>query len=120
MTEDIYSLKIRLEEFDRILNGKMDIKLAIAHPKRKSFAVGNRITLYVPDTEGEDKKVVDAEIVNLMFFSDFKEAVETLGKERCGFTNSTNSDKVYDEFLTSEKYEQIQKYGIMAIFFKQL
>lgn len=114
MVDDIYTFKISDEELDKILNGKKDIHLCIAYPKRKSFAIGNQVTFV---SDGAEPKTVKAKIEQLMYFSDYKEALDTLKKERCGFSHSLNPDRALDGFLTKESNEALEKYGIMAIIF---
>lgn len=123
MVDDVYLFKLNGEEFDRILSGKKSIQLAIANPKRKVIAVGNQIEFRKIGEDGQvDQNLmpIKAHVDNLMFFGDLKEAIETLGKEKCGYSSSATFDKASDKFLSKEKYEEIQKYGIMALIFSIL
>ena len=46
-------------------------------------------------------------------------AVETLGREKCGFGGSQAFEKASDKFLSGEtSYEEVVKNGVMAIEFK--
>ncbi len=123
-----YSFVVDSETLERIISGKKTIQLAINTAKRKAYAVGNQITFVVElqsatgnelQKENNTEKVtVKAEIDNLYYFTDIREAVETLGKEKCGFKPSQTFEKASDIFLANEKYEQVEKNGLVAISFK--
>jgi ASC-1-like (ASCH) protein len=126
---DIYSFEIDSDEFEKVLSGKKTIHLVINDAKRKVYGVGNKITFVrkenkdetssqKADEEGSVKNQVDAEIDNLLYFADVKEAVETLGKETCGFRPSATFEKATDLFMSGESFENIERYGIVAISFK--
>lgn len=122
--EDIYKFVVDAETFEKILSGKKTVQLAINSPKRKAYAAGNQITFVKNETanvEGASSKTsVNAVINNLLYFANIREAVETLGKEKCGFKPSATFEKASDIFLSSEKYEQVEKNGLVAILFKVL
>lgn len=126
---DIYSFEIHSLEFDRILSGKKTVQLMVNEPKRKDYAVGNQITFKRNmETISEDdekflkkgKLVVEiqATVSNLLYFNDFIEAINTLGKESCGFKPSVAIEKTSDLFLAEGSYEQVEKYGIVALVFE--
>lgn len=123
--EDIYKFVVDDETFEKIVNGKKNVQIAINTPKRKSYAIGNKLT-FVGSENSENKpageeskpKSVDATIENLLYFADIREAVETLGKEKCGFKPSQSFEKASDIFLSQETYESVQKNGLVAIVFK--
>lgn len=126
---DIYSFMLESDEFEKVLNGKKTVQLVINEPKRKVYAVGNKIS-FLKNLEGLDeetlkniedgkeKKMVEATIENLLYFADVKEAVETLGKETCGFRPSATFEKATDQFMSGDSFESIDKNGIVAIIFK--
>ena len=121
--EDIYKFVVDSETFEKILNGKKTVQIAINTPKRKSYAIGNKLTFVkdgATDALSENAKVetVDASIESLLYFADIREAVETLGKEKCGFKPSQTFEKASDIFLSKETYESMQKNGLVAILFK--
>lgn len=125
---DIYTFEIHSEEFDRILSGKKNVQLVINDAKHKSYGVGNQITFKrdLGTLSEEEQKLLDknklpleinATVSNLLFFNDFIEAINTLGKEKCGFKPSVTIEKTSDLFLSAESFESVEKYGIMAIVF---
>lgn len=119
--EDIYKFTLDNDTFERVLSGKKTVQLVVNDSKHKSYAVGNVITFERESTEGLDEnavKTVDATIENLLYFADIKEAVETLGKESCGFKHSATIEKASDIFLSTESFEATQKNGLVAIMFK--
>jgi ASC-1-like (ASCH) protein len=127
---DIYTFEIHSLEFDRILAGKKNVQLVINDSKHKDYAVGNQITFKrnMETISEEDQKLLDknklileinATITNLLYFNDFIEAINTLGKESCGFKSSVTIEKSSDLFLASgTSYEDVEKNGIVALVFE--
>jgi ASC-1-like (ASCH) protein len=126
---DIYSFEIHSAEFDRILSGKKTVQLMVNEPKRKDYAVGNQITFKrnMETISEDDEKLlkkgklvveIQATVSNLLYFNDFIEAINTLGKESCGFKPSVAIEKTSDLFLAEGSYEQVEKYGIVALVFE--
>lgn len=117
--EDIYTFTVDEEVFAKVVEGKKTIHLRINSPKNKVYAVGNKITFVKQLAEGEtEKQVQNAEIENLLYFGNITEAVETLGKEKCGFKPSATFDKASDIFLAEESVESMEKYGLVALVYK--
>ncbi len=126
--EDIYKFELDNDMFEKLLSGKKTAQLVINEPKRKVYAVGNQITFVrkveeddgEQQAEAEEKQVQtkNAKIENLLYFADVTEAVETLGKETCGFKHSATIEKASDIFLATGSYEAIEKNGIVALVFK--
>lgn len=119
--EDIYKFTLDNETFERVLSGKKTVQLVVNDSKHKDYAVGNLITFVRESAEGLDENAVmtvNATIENLMYFADIKEAVETLGKESCGFKHSATIEKASDIFLSTESFEATQKNGLVALMFK--
>ena len=114
--EDIFTFQLDAEAYEKALSGKKNVQLEINNKNKKNFAVGNKIT-FVCKTE-EKQRQVNATIENLLYFNTIMEAVETLGKESCGFKPNSTFDKASDAFLSGESYESIEKFGIVAIIFK--
>lgn len=114
--EDIYNFIISEDEFAKVLDGLKIVHLYVNDKKHKALASGNVISFVCG--EGETKKQADAVIENILYFPTVTDAVEGLGKEKCGFKSSQTFEKASDIFLTNESYEQIEKYGIGAILFK--
>ena len=127
---DIYSFEIHSLEFDRLLAGKKTAQLVINDSKHKDYAVGNKITFKrkMDTISEEDQKLlnkgklveeIDATVTNLLYFNEFVEAVNTLGKESCGFKPSVTIEKTSDLFLAAgSSYEDVEKYGIVALVFE--
>jgi len=113
--EDIYSFLIKEDDFDKIIKGLKQVHLYINDNKHKTLNNGNEISFVV---DGDESKKIDAVIENILYFPTITEAIESFGKEKCGFKNSQTFDKASDIFLSNESYELIEKYGIGAILFK--
>jgi len=114
--EDIFTINVDEEAFEKIVNGKKTIHLSVNNKKNKVFAVGNQISFIVKTEEGD--KTQKAVIENLFYFNTISEAIDMLGKEQCGFKPSATFEKASDVFLSEVSYEDIEKYGIVAIVFK--
>ena len=117
--EDIYKFELEGEDFEKVASGKKTAHLIINDNKHKNYAVGNLITFVKKqDDDSAEKVEIVVKIENLLYFGNILEAVETLGKETCGFKPSATFEKTSDIFLSSESYEDIEKFGIVAIIFK--
>lgn len=119
--EDIYKFTLDNDTFEKVLAGTKTVQLVVNDSKHKNYAVGNLITFIREITEESGENAtssVNATIENLMYFSDIKEAVEILGKEKCGFKHSATIEKASDIFLSTESYEATQKNGLVALMFK--
>lgn len=126
---DIYTFELHSLEFERLLAGKKTAQLIVNDSKHKDYAVGNRITFTrnmetlseeEVKLQAKGKLVVEigATISNLLYFNDFIEAINTLGKESCGFKPSVTIEKTSDLFLAEGSYELVEKYGIVALVFE--
>lgn len=129
--EDIYKFVIEKDMFEKIVSGKKTIHLVVNNAKRKDYAVGNEITFCLnldnlSDEEREEfkddvtKSQIHAKIENLLYFDNIKDAIESLGREACGFKPNAPVEKASDAFLANESFEDIEKNGIVAISFKCL
>lgn len=114
--KDIYRIELDKDAFEKVVSGKKNIQLEINDNKHKVLAIGNQLTFVCEMEDGV--KEVNAVIDSLLYFNTIKEAVETLGKEPCGFKPSATLEKASDVFLTGESYENIEKFGIVAVVFK--
>lgn len=114
--KDIFTIQLTDDVFEKVISGKKNVHLEINDKAHKILAVGNQLT-FVCETE-ETKQEQKAVIENLLYFGDVKEAIETLGKENCGFKASFTYEKASDVFISGEEYENIEKFGIVAMVFK--
>lgn len=113
--ENIYSFEVEGDTIEKIISGTKSAHLFVNLQKYKPLSVGNEIS-FVAEVD-ENKQQVDAVIDNVLYFSNVTEAIESIGKEKCGFKPSQTFDKASDLFLSHESYEQIEKYGVGAILF---
>ena len=99
------------------MTGSKSVHLFVNSSKYKSLAAGNEIGFVFG--EGDNQQKAEAVIESILYFPSVVEAIEAVGKEKCGYKNSQSLDKASDLFLSGESsYEQIEKYGIGAILFK--
>ena len=115
---DIYTIQLTEDAFEKVLAGKKTVHLEINDKHHKVLAVGNQLT-FVYETE-EEKKTQKVLVENLLYFGDVIEAIETMGKEACGFKPCFTFEKASDIFMNGEEYENIEKNGIVAIVFKNV
>ena len=67
-----------------------------------------------------DVNIMKLRALLVIYFNDFIEAINTLGKESCGFKSSVTIEKTSDLFLASgASYEDVEKNGIVALVFEQ-
>lgn len=116
--KDIFTIELSEELFEKVASGKKTIHLEINDKQHKILAVGNQLT-FICKTE-EETKSQKAVIETLLYFGNIKEAIETLGKEPCGFKPSATIEKASDVFMIGENYENIEKYGIVAMVFQNI
>lgn len=119
--EDIYSFTLDSETFDRVLSGKKTVQIVLNDSKHKVYEVGNELEFIrkVENAEDDkDPKTVKANIENLLYFANLNDLFDTLGKEKCGYKPSSTTEKASDTFLSHEKYELIEKNGLIAVVFK--
>ena len=115
--ENIYKFSVGVEEFEKIKEKTKVVHLYVADNKHKALAEGNEIS-FECEIDGK-KQILDAVVESILFFPTIVEAVESIGREKCGFKNSQTFEKVSDIFLADEKsYEPIEKYGVGAIKFE--
>ena len=113
---DIFTIYLDEDDFEKVVAGKKTVHLEINDKNHKILTVGNQLTfVYKTDELKQEQKAV---IENLLYFGDIKEAIETMGKEACGFRPSFTFEKASDIFMNGEEYENIEKNGIVAIVFK--
>lgn len=137
--KDLYTFELDKRDFDNIKNGKKTIHLTIECQNERNFLVGNKITfilknnekqnsvsLFYAKTEEELKgfntnaEFIIANIINLYYFPNVVEAVETLGNTKCGYKKNYTPEKVSDLFLKNEKIDSLETYEIVAIEFEVL
>lgn len=119
--EDIYTFTLESDEFDRLLAGKKTAHIVLNDAKHV-YQQGNVITfvrkLQSDAPAGENMvTTVQATIVNLLYFSTLNDLFDTLGKEACGYRPRSTTEKASDQFLSQEKYEAIEKNGLVALIF---
>lgn len=118
---DNYKFEIDFKVFERVVQGKCSFIALVNNKARQAYKVGNKIKLEtIISVENNERKteLVDAEIVNLLYFDTVKELVDMIGKERIGYTKSSNADKIEDNLVLTFTNEEIEKFGLVAVEFK--
>lgn len=119
--EDIYKLEIDFKVFERIMQGSCKYIALVNNKARQAYKVGNKIDLFtVISSENDEQKTetVNAEIVNLLYFPTVKDLVDMIGKENIGYTKSATKDKIEDAMTLNFTNEDIEKYGLVAVYFE--
>ena len=76
------------------------------------YKVGNYLTFKCNE---ESVKVV---IEEQLYFKTVKELLDMVGKNKFGYTQSQNNDKIEDMYYVNYKAEDIEKFGLVAVKFK--
>ena len=119
--KDNYKLEVDFDVFERIMQGKCSYIALLNDKARKAYKKGNLIDLEtVISAENGDKKTesVKAEIINLLYFQTVKELVDMVGKENIGYTKSATKDKIEDVMTLNYSNEDIEKFGLVAVYFE--
>ncbi len=110
--ENIFELHLNDEYFDKILEGTKTIELRVNDAKRRKYEVGNILEFVA---RSDEKKRFKANIVHMYYFPSVRETIESLGKEKLGFSKTLTVDKIEDIYLAFYKQEDIDKNGMVAI-----
>lgn len=111
--EDIYELIIDDKLFQKFLNRKFAYLISVNDKDKQLYKQDNLLTLK-SDNQSE-KKVIKAKVSSLLFFTTLKELVEMVGKDKCGFRETTSVDAIEDIFRDRFNAKDIEKYGFVAI-----
>ena len=112
--EDIYETIVDEKLFNKIYNGKCNHYIFINDRKRLQYKIGNILTFKNAD------KVVKVEIFNMFFFTNVKDLLDMMGKEKFGFTIGQTTDKIEDSYYVNYKASDIEKFGLVAVEFNLL
>ena len=110
--EDIYEVNVDESLFEKILNGRCKYYIFLNDRDRLQYKVGNFLTFKCFNNE------LKATIVNMLYFTNIKELLDMVGKEKCGYTLSQSQDKIEDMYYVNYKAHDIEKFGLVAIEFK--
>ena len=116
---DIYTIELSQELFDRFINDKNKYLVVINFPKRSVYKTGNILTVVKKENgvELEKKQVV---IKGFLYFETLKELVEMVGKKQLGYSAGVTTDKIEDIYNRFNKNVDIQKHGLMAIEYENI
>ena len=97
--------------FDLFKNGKKDIEVRVNDEKRRNIKIGDKITFLKRPDEIEK---LETTVVDLKYYSNFKELVDFYDIERLYYPNYTKEKYLNDLGKFYSKEEQIE-YGVVAI-----
>ena len=109
--EDIYVVEVAEKLFEKICVGKCLYYIFLNDRNRLQYKVGNFLTFKC----GENNQKTT--IVDMLYFSNIKELLDMVGKEKCGYTVSQNLDKIEDIYYTHYRVQDIEKFGLVAVKF---
>lgn len=116
---DIYTIELSQELFDRFINDKNKYLVVINFPKRSVYKTGNILTVVKKEdgVELERKQVV---IKGFLYFETLKELIEMVGKKQLGYSAGVTTDKIEDIYNKFNKNVDVEKYGLMAIEYENI
>ena len=98
--------------FEKIKNNKCNYYIFVNDRTVMQYKVGNYLTFKCNE---ESVKVV---IEEQLYFKTVKELLDMVGKNKFGYTQSQNNDKIEDMYYVNYKAEDIEKFGLVAVKFK--
>ena len=107
--EDIYVIDVSEKLFEKICGGKCLYYIFLNDKDRLKYKAGNFLTFKSGESE---QKVV---IVDMLYFSNIKELLDMVGKEKCGYTGSQNPDKIEDIYYKVFNLRKMDEYALMLM-----
>lgn len=108
----IYQMNLHQGPFDLIKSGKKTIEMRLNTLERANIGIGDTIE-FTSRISGEKLSVL---VINIKKYPTFKELYEDNDLTKLGYQKGEKASP--DDMLTYYKAEDIQKYGVLAIFIK--
>ena len=110
-------MKFRLDSdiFEMIENGTKDVEIRLNDEKRQRLHIGDKL-IFLKRPELKEK--IEAYVVGLDYYKDFKEVVDSYSMDRI-FKEGTSKDELLKSFKKFYSDEEIKQYGVVAISFKK-
>lgn len=105
----IYNMKLYNAPFEMIKRGEKTIELRLNDDKRRKLLLGD--TIIFTNTESGEK--LQAEVLELYKFKNFKELYENMDMSKCGYKNGDDISYLHMNKYYSE--EEQSKYGVLGI-----
>ena len=109
-----YQMNLNDGPFQLISSGQKEVEMRLNTPKRAVIKPGDHIVF----TNEKDGKQIEVLVLNIMKFPSFKELYENIDNTKLGYIKGEKAD--YQDMYFYYKKEDIQKYGVLAIFIKLL
>ena len=110
--KDIYEIEVNEKLFSKIKQKKCSHYIFVNDRVRLQYKIGNYLTFVF----GEERLKVS--IVNMLYFTNIKELLDMVGKEKFGYTPSVSQDKIEDSYYANYKASDIEKFGLVSVEFK--
>ena len=109
----LHHMHLDHEPFRKIKTGVKTIELRLNDEKRRRIQVGDRILF---DDRSDPADTVEAEVVALHRFKDFRELYANLPLEKCGYTTAEAVRNARPEDMFAYySMEQQQTFGVVGI-----
>ena len=106
-----YDMKLNEKPFLQMESGFKTIEMRVDKGNRRNLLVGDTITF----TNRKDGRTIDAEILELHRFKDFKELYSSLPMDRCGYSKEDAKNADWRDMLKYYTKDEIDLYGVVGI-----
>ena len=107
-----YEMKLNAKPFDQIGSGMKTIEMRIDKGERRNLKIGDTITFTHRD---DPNRKINAEIIALHVFRDFRELYQSLPMDKCGYTEAESRNADWCDMLEYYTEDQIDTYGVVGI-----
>lgn len=112
----LHKMNLHCQPFDKIAKGEKDIELRLFDEKRQQLNVGDEIQFDCNDRSCVLLAVVGA----LNVYKDFQQLYNSEPLERCGYNSDTIVSASHTDMQQYYSKEQVAKYGVVAIYLKDV
>jgi len=110
----IMNFRLDSDIFEIIKNGTKDVEIRLNDEKRQRLHIGDKL-IFLKRPELKEK--IEAYVVGLDYYKDFNEVVDSYSMDRI-FKEGTSKEELLELFKRFYSDEEIKKYGVVAISFK--
>ena len=110
---DDFSIVIEEERYNRLVAKGEGAVFALNNSKTKNYKIGNRLSLISGDNS------FNVEIVDMLYFDNIADIFKMIKKSEFGYTPAKTVTKIEDDFLIDNKFDKVEKSGLVVIKFKK-
>lgn len=108
----IHTMRLKPSPFEKIRSKEKTIELRLYDEKRRKIRQGDQIRFV--NTE-DDTQVIEAKVMELYLFPDFKSLYEALPLKECGYSEEEVENASPLDMNEYYPPEEQRKYGVIAI-----